>query len=413
MAQAKMQRGIISVRAETPSHFEIKALIEGLQKSFHDFKAEHSAQLEEAKKGTHDALQALKVDRINAQVAELQKAVDEANIKIAAAEMGGSAGVTGRRVKDREYSAAFAAHMRKGDVQAALNKGTAADGGYLAPTEWDRTIVDRLKIVSPMRAICAVQTISTNGFSKLFNNRGMASGWVGEAAARPETNTPGFGTLTYNTGEIYANPAATQQMLDDAEVDLEAWIAGEVEVEFAHQEGIAFVSGNGTNRPNGLLTYATGQANAAAHPWGAIAVVNSGAAAALTADGIINLVHALPSEYTQNARFIMNRATMGLARLLKDTTNQYLWQPSYQAGQPATLAGHPVTEVAAMPNVAAGARPIVFGDFQRGYLIVDRTGVRVLRDPFTNKPYVHFYTTKRVGGGLLNPDVLKAMNIST
>ncbi len=333
-----------------------------------------------------------------------------ANTKLAAVEMGGAG--AGRQVKDKEYSAAFSAHMKRGDVQAALNKGVATEGGYLAPTEWDRTITDRLVQVSPMRAICAVQSISTNGFSKLFNNRGTTSGWVGETAARPQTNTATFGTMTYGTGEIYANPAATQQMLDDSEVDLESWLASEVETEFGYQENIAFLSGNGTNKPTGILTYVTGGAAAAVHPWGDIKTVNSGAAAALTTDGILSLIYALPSEYSADARFVMNRATQAAARKLKDGQGNYIWQPSFQAGTPASLAGYAITEMAGMPDVAASAKPVLFGDFKRGYLIVDRTGVRVLRDPFTNKPYVHFYSTKRVGGGLLNPDVIKALNVS-
>lgn len=408
MAQAnKIQRGIISVRAEAG---DVKATIEQLQKAFHDFKAEHQAQLDAVKKGNSDALQALKVDRINAQIDLLQKAVDEANAKAAAAQMGGAPDA---RIKDREYTEAFKAHIQKGTVQAALNKGQAAEGGFTAPTEWDRTITDRLVEVSPMRRICSVQTISTGSFSKLFNMRGTVSGWVGETTARTETATPTFGTLTYAVGEIYANPAATQQMLDDSLVDLEGWLAGEVQTEFAFQESVAFVSGTGANnRPNGILTYITGGANAAAHPMGAILATNSGNISALTADGLVNLVHALPSAFTGNARFTMNRNTMRAVRLLKDGQNNYLWQPSYQAGTPSTLLGYGVTEVPAMPDVAAGTRPILFGDFQRSYLIVDSVGVRVLRDPFTNKPYVMFYTTKRVGGGLLNPESMKALNVA-
>lgn len=388
---------------------DVKALIEGVNQAFATFKAEHSKQLDEVKKGQADALQALKVDAINADISKLQTAVDEANAKIAAAQMNG---VEGGRVKDKEYSAAFAAHMKRGEVQASLNKGTASEGGYLAPTEWDRTITDRLVQVSAFRGLASVQTISTNAFTKLFNNRGTTSGWVGEAAARPETGTPTFSPLTYSTGELYANPSATQQMLDDAEVNLEAWLAGEVQTEFAYQEGIAFLTGNGVNKPNGLLTYVAGGANAAAHPYGAIAAVNSGAAAAVTADSLLNLIYALPSEYTGNAGFIMNRNTQGAIRKLKDGQGNYLWQPSAQAGQPATLNGYGITEIAAMPDIAAGAKPIVFGDFKRGYLVVDRMGVRVLRDPFSSKPFVSFYTTKRVGGGLLNPDVLKALNVA-
>ncbi|WP_082603955.1 phage major capsid protein [Acidovorax sp. Root217] len=411
-AAKPVPRGLISVRADTPpGPGEVKAAVEALNQAFATFKAEHTAQLEAVKKGNADALQALKVDAINADIGTLQKSVDDLNVKLAAGQMNG--GGAGSRVKDAEYTDAFQALMKRGDVQAALNKGVATEGGYLAPVEWDRTITDRLVQVSPMRGICAVQSISGAGFTKLFNNRGTTSGWVGETTARPQTNTPAFSPLTYKPGEIYANPAATQQMLDDAEINLEQWLAGEVEVEFAYQEGLAFLAGTGANdRPNGILTYVTGGTNAAAHPWGDIKTVGSGGVGVITADAIQDLIYALPAEYTGAARFVMNRSTQGLIRKLKDGQGNYLWQPSFVAGQPATVGGYAVTEMAGMPNVAASAKSILFGDFKRGYLIVDRTGVRVLRDPFTNKPYVHFYTTKRVGGGLLNPDVLKAMNIN-
>jgi HK97 family phage major capsid protein len=405
---AALPRGLMSVRAEVAGG-EVKATVDALNQAFATFKAEHTKQLDDVKKGQADALQALKVDRINADIEKLQSAVDEANTKIAAGQMGGGA-TSG--LKDKEYSAAFQSHFKRGDVQAALNKGVAGEGGYLAPVEWDRSITTKLIEVSPLRAICATQTISTNGFSKLFTIAGTASGWVGEAAARPVTANSTFGSLAYNTGEIYANPTATQQMLDDAEIDLEAWLASEVETEFAYQEGVAFLTGSGVSKPTGLLTYITGAANAAVHPYGAITAVNSGAAAALTADGLIDLTASLPTELTGNARLIANRSTITAARKLKDGQGNYLWQPSFVAGAPATINGYGVTEVAGMPDVAAGAKAMMFGDFKRGYLVIDRTGVRVLRDPFTNKPYVSFYTTKRVGGGLLDPSYLKALNIS-
>ena len=409
-AAQPVPRGLFAVRADTPpSPTEVKAAVEALNKAFTDFKAEHTKQLDEVKKGNSDALQALKVDKINSEIGTLQKTVDDLNVKLAAGQMGGS----GKGPKDSEYSEAFQAHFKRGDVNAALNKGTATEGGYLAPVEWDRTITDRMVTLSPMRSICMVQPIGTAGFTKLFNNRGTTSGWVGESVARPQTNTPTFSPLTYKTGELYANPAATQQMLDDSEVSLENWLASEVDMEFAYQEGVAYISGSGANdRPNGVLTYVTGGANAATHPWGDIKTVGSGAVGAITADAVLDLIYELPSEFTADAKFVMNRSTQGRIRKLKDGEGNYLWQPSFVAGQPATLAGYSVVEMAAMPNVAASAKPILFGDFKRGYLIVDRAGVRVLRDPFTNKPYVHFYTTKRVGGGLLNPDVLKAMNIN-
>lgn len=407
MAERKLPaRGIMFARADASNSTE---MLNSLQKAFAAFKEAHAEQIKGVEAKFDDVVTRDKLEKVNSSVGEIQAAIDEVNAKIAAAAMSGATDT----VRDPEYTKAFALHVRKGDVQANLQKGADAEGGYLAPTEWDRTITDKLIEVSPMRQICRTQTISTGSFSKLFNLRGTASGWVGETTARTETATATFGTLTYRVGEIYANPAATQQLLDDALVNLESWLAGEVQTEFAFQENVAFVSGDGTNnRPNGILTYVTGAANAAAHPFGAITLVNSGNASALTADGIVNLVHALPSAFTAGARFIMNRGTMNAVRLLKDGQGNYLWQPSYQAGTPSTLAGYAVTEVPAMPAIGANAEPIMFGDFSQAYLIVDSVGTRILRDPYTNKPYVQFYTTKRVGGGLLNPEAVKAQTIA-
>lgn len=406
---ARIPRGIVAVRADAEGSPNVKALVEEMNKAFATFKAEHQKQLDEVKQGTADAIQALKVDKINADVARLQTAIDEANIALAARGNAGSEATDA----DPEYTKAFNAFVRRGEVQASLSKGSDADGGYTAPTEWDRTITDKLKIVSPMRQVARVQQVSVGAFSKLFNKRGTASGWVGETDSRAATNASQFASLTFGVCEMYANPAATQTILDDSLINIADWIAGEVNVEFAYQEGKGFISGDDTNKqPSGLLTYATGGANAAKHPFGAIATVISGAAAAITADAVLNLVYALPSAFVGNATFICNRKTLGLLRLLKDSQNRYLWQPSYAAGQPSTLAGFPVVEVNDMPDVAAGALALAFGDFQQGYLIVDRVGIRMLRDPFTNKPYVSFYTTKRVGGGVLNPEAMKVMKVS-
>lgn len=399
-----VKRGLMAVRAEgaTPN---VAAAVADLNQAFAAFKAEHTKQLDELKSGIQSSDTTAKVEKVAADVERLQKEVEDAHVKLSA----GNVSVGG---KDTEYTQAFQAHMRKGEVQASLNKGTNADGGYLAPVEWDRTITDKLVKISPMRELATVQTISTAGYTKLFNLGGTTSGWVGETAARPQTNTATFAPLTYTTGEIYANPTATQQILDDAAINLEQWLAGEVQTEFALQEGKAFWGGDGVNKPTGILTYVTGGTNAAKHPFGAIAQVNSGAAAAITADSIISLIYSLPSEFRANARFVMNNATQAAVRKLKDGQGNYLWQPSFVAGQPATLAGYPITEVADMPDVAANANAILFGDFKRGYIVIDRTGVRVMRDPYTNKPYVHFYTTKRVGGGLLNPEPLRALKIA-
>ena len=405
VAAKQPPRGIVSgVRAEG----DVKALVAQLNQAFATFKDEHNQQVVALKKGQSDALQALKVDQINEHISDLQAAVDAATTKMAAMEMNGASGA--RQVKDKEYSESFQAHMRRGDVQAALNKGAAEDGGYTSPVEWDRTITDKLLIVSPMRALCSVQTVGGTGYKKLVNLRGTTSGWVGETDERPETETPKLKEQGYSWGELYANPSATQQMLDDGEIDIESWLAGEVDVEFAYQEGKAFVSGDGTKKPRGLLTYATGGTNL--HPLGGIEVVLSGAAGAITGDGVLDLVYALPEAFTGNAKFAMNRNTMLKIRKLKDSDGNYLWQPSLQAGQPSTLAGYAIADIPDMPGVAANSLAVAFGDFKRAYKILDRVGVRVLRDPYTKKPYVMFYTTKRVGGGLENPECMKFMKIA-
>lgn len=386
---------------------EIKSLVEDQGRAFEAFKAEHNQALADIKKGNEDVVRTDKVERINDDIGRLTSAIDEANTKLAAVLVGGAQEANERG--NTEHTKAFERFFRKGDEagldayltanpQAAMTVGVPADGGYTAPVEWDRSVTDKLKIVSAMRQIAAIQNISGNGFSKLYNDRNTASGWVGETDARPETTTAKFAEVKFATGEIYANPAATQRLLDDSELNLESWLAGEVETEFAFQEGIAFVSGDGTNKPKGLLTYTT----VGSHPWGAIPEVVSGAAAALKLEGLIDLVYDLPSERTPNARFAGNRKTFGAIRKIKDGNGNFIWQPGLQQGEPATVLGHPTTELSAMPDIAAGAIPLVFGDFS-GYLIIDRKGIEILRDPYTNKPFVQFYTTKRVGGGVTDP----------
>ncbi len=383
-----------------------KAMISALQSAFEDFKKAHDDKLN----SKADVVVNEKVERIDAAVGNFQKAIDDLNAKMAAANLGGA--VIGDLQADPEYVNAFKAHMRKGDVQAAMTKGTDADGGYLAPVEWDRTITNKLKEISPIRASARVISITGAGFKKLFNDRAIGSGWVGETASRPATSTPQIGTLDFVPGEIYANPAISQQLLDDAAINLEQWLADEVDAEFARQEGIAFISGDGANKPFGILTYVTGAANAAKHPWGAIPVVNSGAAAAFTSDGFIDLFYSLPAAYRSNAKLYANRLSQSSMRKLKDGQNNYLWQPSYAAGQPATLAGETIVEVPDMPGVAANNIAALYGDMDATYLVVDRVGIRVLRDPFTNKPFVHFYTTKRVGGGVHNPEPMRALKVA-
>lgn len=399
-------RGILAVRADASP--DVNKLLAELQGTFAEFKSTQDEKVKEVAAKFDDVVTTEKFDKLNEAVGEMQAAIDQANARAAAAEMAGGT----KPLKDAEYTEAFKAHFKKGEINASLNKGADSEGGYLAPVEWDRTITDTLVEVSPMRQIASTQVISTAGFTKLFNLRGTGSGWVAEDAARPETSTPSFGSMTITPGEIYANPGATQGMLDDAAVDLEAWIAGEVQTEFAKEEGLAFISGNGTDKPNGFLTYATGAANANANPLGSISVDTAVSATAVTEDELLDLIYGVPSSYTNGARFVMNRTTMGKIRKLRDGDGRQLWQPSTAEGQPSTLLAYPVTELPDMPDMATGTTPIAFGNFARAYLIVDRTGVRVLRDPFTAKPKVLFYTTKRVGGAVVDPQGLNILQMA-
>lgn len=388
---------------------DVNKTIEELGRAFEEFKATHTQELSALKQGAGTADIQAKLDKLNADMDRLQRETEDAHTKLAAAQMGAGGGTA---LRDKEYTESFNAHMRKGDVQAALNKGTAEEGGYTTPVEWDRTITDKLREESPMRELAQVQVTSKAGWSKLFNMGGTGSGWVGEEDQRPETATPVLAALGFGHGEIYANPAATQQLLDDSEINIESWLAAEVQSEFAEQEGQAFISGDGVKKPAGILTYVTGGANATKHPFGAIKVINSGAAADISSDAVLDLVYSLPKKYRQNARFLTNNLTIAKLRKLKDGDGNYLWQPSAQAGQPATFHGYGLAEDENMPDVAANALPMLFGDFKRGYLIIDRMGVRVLRDPYTKKPYVLFYTTKRVGGGVQNPECLRALKVA-
>jgi HK97 family phage major capsid protein len=378
-----------------------KALIAQLNTAFEEFKATNDAAV---KAKADDTVVQDKIGKINDTLSTLETALNAANDRIAQQSLGAPGDM---EPTNPEYVDAFKAHMRRGDVSAAMTVGTATEGGYLAPVEWDRTVTNKLKQISPIRANAQVIMISGNGFSRVYNDGVIGSGWVGETAARPATATPGLTSLAFNTGEIYANPAITQQALDDVAINLEQWLADEVDGEFAIQENIAFLSGNGVNKPTGILNYVTGGANAATHPFGAITGGTVAGAAAVTTDEVIDLVYSLPSERNQNAKFYLNRSTLAKLRKLKDGQGNYIWQPTYVAGEPSTLQGYPVVEVPGMPNMTTGLVSMLFGDMAATYLVIDRVGIRVLRDPFTNKPFVHFYTTKRVGGGVQNPEYMR------
>jgi HK97 family phage major capsid protein len=272
-----------------------------------------------------------------------------------------------------------------------------------------------VKDISPFRQIASVREIGGNVFRKPVSNGDAVAGWVAETTARDAATTaPSLTAIDFPAMELYAMPAASQTLLDDSIVDIEQWLADEVQSEFAAQESAAFISGNGTTAPKGILTYDIA-ADAGKDP-DEIGYIASGADGAFAAsnpsDKLLDLIYAPKQAYRANGRFLMNRSVVGALRKFKDGEGNYLWQPNNEPGEPARLMGYPVAEAEDMPDVASDSYSIAFGDFRRAYLIVDRIGVRVLRDPYSAKPYVLFYTTKRVGGGVQDYDAIKFLKFA-
>jgi HK97 family phage major capsid protein len=298
----------------------------------------------------------------------------------------------------------------------ALSGATDAAGGYAVPEELDQQIEKTLTAISPIRAIASVVRVGSAGYRKLVTTGGTPSGWVAETAGRPETDTPDFAEIAPPFGELYANPAASQAMLDDAAFDVETWLAGEIATEFARAEGAAFVSGSGVNRPKGFLSQPTSGAIDSVRAFGTLQFVSTGVAGAFPAvapqDKLIDLVQALRSPYRQGAVFVMNSSTAARIRKFKTDDGAFVWQPGLVAGQPDSLLGYPVVEAEDMPDVAADSLSVAFGNFKAGYLIAERQETQILRDPFTNKPFVHFYATRRVGGQVMNSEAIKLLKFA-
>jgi HK97 family phage major capsid protein len=390
-----------------------------LMRTFEAFKAANDERLEAIERRSADVLQEEKVARIDAALDNQARRLDALTLKAVRPQLGTERAVSA--TSSREHKSAFDSYIRAGESAGlralevkAMSIGAPADGGYLVPEEVEREIGRRLAAISPIRSIASVREISSNAYKKPFMTAGPATGWVGETAARPQTNSPVLDELSFPAAELYAMPAATGALLEDSAVNIDEWIASEVEQVFAMQEGAAFVNGDGVNKPKGFLQYA--QVAESAWTWGHIGFIESGVDGAFPAEGsadpLIDLVYALKAGYRQNASFVMNRKTQSAIRKLKDVDGNYLWQPPAQVGGRAGLLTFPVVEAEDMPDMAADSTAIAFGDFNRGYLVVDRQGVRVLRDPYSAKPYVLFYTTKRVGGGVQDFDAIKLLKFS-
>lgn len=390
---------------------ETARALDDFMEAFEAFKENNNARLAEIEqRGAADVVREEKLARIETTLDTLSRKAQRPQLGPALAP-----------VADLAHKSAFDTYVRKGEAarlvkleEKALSIGSGQDGGYLVPAETEATVNRLLKAISPIRSIAGIRTVSGSVYKRPFATTGADSGWVAETAARPQTNTPVLAELQFPTMELYAMPAASGALLDDAIVNIDEWLAEEVRIAFADQEGKAFVTGDGVNKPKGFLTYTT-VANSA-WTWGNLGYIATGVAGALPAsnagDKLLDLIYAAKAPYRANAHFVMNRSTQAAIRKMKDGQGNYLWQPANAPGEMPSLMGYGVVECEDMPDIAANSLSIAFGDFSRGYLVVDRAGIRVLRDPFSAKPYVLFYTTKRVGGGVQDFDAIKLMKFS-
>jgi HK97 family phage major capsid protein len=418
---------------------ELKKLLEEQGATFDAFKkANDEMQAEIKKLGSADTVTSEKVEKLNAALDKLQdeakKRADEIETKLNRVALGGGGDADKEERKAaatfsaergeqidlegyRAYKAGFVAYMRKGErltaeERKAMSVGSDPDGGYTVVPDVSGRMVKRVYETTPMRQVASVVTIGTDRLEG-FNDLGEGvAGWVGETQARPATATPQLGKWEIPVHELYAFPQVTQKLLDDSMFDIEGWLADKTSDKFARTENAAFLTGDGILKPRGILSYPTAATADASRAWGTFQHILTGTDGSFGTttngtDKLIDLVYSLKAQYRQNANFMASRATVGAVRKLKDGQGNYAWQPSLSALSGGTILGFNVVEGEDMPAVAADSLSIGFGDFRETYQIVDRIGIRVLRDALTNKPYVGFYTTKRVGGAAINFESLK------
>ena len=325
--------------------------------------------------------------------------------------------------QDVPHKKAFGAYLRSGDDDGlrglnlegkAMSSAVAADGGYLLDPQTADTIRSMLVSTSSLRAIANVVQVEASSFDVLVDRSEVGSGWATEVAATAETATPLIERISIKLHELSAMPKASQRLLDDSAFDVEGWLAGKIATRFIRAEAAAFISGDGVDKPKGFLN-APKVANGT-WTWGNLGYVPTGAAADFAttnaADCIINLVYALGADYRANATFVMNSKTAGAVRKMKDADGRFMWSDGLAAGEPARLMGYPVQVCEDMPDIAANTYAIAFGDFSAGYTIAERPDLRILRDPFSAKPNVLFYASKRVGGDVTDFAAIKLLKIA-
>lgn len=386
-------------------------IVTDLQQAFTEFKKTNDEKLALIeKKGHAPADLTEKIDKL--QVAMDQKEAELKAIKAAMSRTDQSQDdkKQTKSEKEQKYAEAFNKYIKTGSNEMevkALSSDSDQDGGFLITPEMSAEVVKKVYESSAVRQFASVQTISSSSLEILQDLDEAGVGWVGEVDARTETTTPQFKMIEIPVHELYAEPRATQRFLDDAQINAEAWLAEKVADKFARTESTAFVSGDGVNKAKGFLSYTAGTS------FGQVEQVNSGLSATFDGDSLINLIYSLKGPYKSNANFFMKRETVKVVRLLKDSQNRYLWAPGLDGNTAGSVLGYAIQEFADMPVIAADALPVVFGDLKQAYQIVDRFGIRTLRDPFTSKPFVKFYTTKRVGGGVKNFEAIKILKCHT
>ena len=394
---------------------EVKKLVDDLGKSVHDMRQNNEAKMAELAKNNGVAELKEAQAKLDEQVANMVKGLTDL-------QRANALGADNQKSNDDvapEIKAAFSHLVRRGEGgldAKSLSSLTNPDGGYLVPRDTSGRIINKAQDYSPMRRYASVQSISGDALEGLNDNGVISTGWVGETASRTATATTQLGMWKVPAHEIYANPQATQRMLDDAEINVEAWISGKLAEAFGQAEASAFISGDGVGKPRGILSRTFATTTDASRAWGTVQKVASGASGAFVAtpnaaDCLISLMTALHPKYWAGAIFAMNRYTLGEVMKLKDDTGAYIWQPNFQLGAAGTILGQKVdASFDHLPSLGAASKSIVFGDFSNAYQIVDKKGITILRDPLTNKPYVGFYTTRRVGGDVINSEAYKVLS---
>lgn len=395
---------------------EVTNRVQALGNAWEQFKEVNDRRLKELeKKGSSDPLYQEQLSKINNAIDGYKERIEHLETAMSRPESYDGQQAKAYTPYDKEHSKAFCGYLRKGATAEldsfetkSLSAGSNPDGGYLVTPKLSERIAQAIYESSPMRKIASIETISTDSLDVIEDTDETGADWTTETGTVSETATPQIGKNNIAVHEMCALPMATQKLIDDSAIDIEAWLANKIADKFARLESTAFISGTGSGQPKGILSYTAGTS------WGEIEQISSESAGVITADKLVELYFALKTEYASNASFLMNRSTVQAVRLLKDgTTGQYLWQPSFANGTPDTLIGVPVVEAKDMPVPATDSLSVAVGDFKRAYLIVDRLGIRILRDPYTSKPFVKFYATKRVGGEVINTEAIKLMKLSS